>query len=166
LNKFDGIITRAAADPNVVDVPNVGVITKANVADIVADVWAAIPEKFFENPDYIIHMNTTDYRLLQEFNNDAKKTTVGVLDEQIRNLFLNHRIQHYSGLPKNSIVGALTNPASDQSNLFLGYYVEYTNENPRINYVENAGREMFVRLDLKADANYRVGSEIILYQGV
>ena len=165
LNKFDGIITRAAADPSVIDVTNIGVITKTNVADVIADVWAAIPEEFFENPDYIIHMNTTDYRLLQEFNNDAKKTTVGVIYEQIRNLFLNHRIQHYSGLPKNSVVGALTRPDSDESNLFLGYYVDADAENPRINYKDNAGRNMFVRLDLKADANYREGSEIVLYQG-
>lgn len=165
LNKFNGIITRAAADPNVIDVPNVGVITKANVVDIVAAVWNAIPNKFLEDTMFKINMNTTDYKLLQQANNDAKKTTVGVLDEQIRNLFLNHRIEHFEGLPKNSIVGARAMVGDNTSNLWMGFYTAIDAENPRINYKDNAGKLYFVRWDLKADANYREGSEIVLYQG-
>lgn len=164
LNKFNGIITRAIADASVVDVTPAGVITKSNVADIVESVWAAIDDKFFDDPDYMIHMNTTDFKLLQQFNNDAKKTTVGVLNENIQRLFLEKRIEHYSGFPKNYVLGAKGLADSDTSNLFFGFYVEFTNENPRINYVTNAGRDMFIRYDVKADANYREATELVLYQ--
>lgn len=164
LNKFDGIVTRAIADGNVIDATSVGLsITKANVVDAVENVWNAIPDKFLEDTDFEIHMNTTDFKLLQQANNDAKKTTVGVLSENIERLFLEKRIKNYSGLPKNYIVGAKGMANSDESNLFLGYYVELENENPRIDYKDNAGRLMFVRLDVKADANYREGSEIVLH---
>lgn len=164
LNKFDGIITRAKADPTVVDVTPAGAITKANVVDRVEEVWNAIDDKFLEDPDYLIMMNTTDFKLLQQFNNDAKKTTVGVLNEDIQNLFLNKRIVHFSGMPKDHILGAKGMADNDLSNLFFGFYVALEDENPRMDYKDNAGRLMFIRMDLKADANYRVGSELVLYQ--
>lgn len=163
LNKFDGIITLAKADANVIDVTPAGAITKANVVDRVEEVWAACPDKFIDDPDWVIHMNTTDYKLLQQFNNDAKKTTVGVLSQELQDLFLNKRIVHYTGLPKNYIVGAKGIADSDQSNLFFGFYVGLSDENPRMDYKENAGRLMFIRLDLKASCAYREGSEIVLY---
>ncbi len=166
LNKFDGIITQALADGTVIDVTPAGVITKANVIDRVSETWNAIPDKFMDDPDFLIHMNTTDFKLLQQANNDAKKTTVGVLNENVQRLFLEKRIQHYQGLTKNYIVGAKSVPNADTSNLYFGFYVELTNENPRIDYVDNAGRLRFVRLDLKADATYRQGSEIVLYSPV
>lgn len=164
LNKFNGIITRAIADASVVDVTPAGVITKANVVDRVEEVWAACPDKYLEDPDWVIHMNTTDFKLLQQANNDAKKTTVGVLTENIERLFLEKRIVNYTGFPKNYLLGAKVMPDSDMSNLFFGFYVELSNENPRMDYVANAGRQMFIRLDLKADANYREATEIVLYQ--
>lgn len=165
LHFFDGILVRAAADPNVIDVTNVGVITKTNVVDIVASVWSAIPDKFLDDSLFKIHMNTTDYKLLQEANNDAKKTTVGVLDENIKSLFLNKRIEHIQGLPKNSIVGAKGMIGDNTSNLWMAFYTSIDRENPRINHKDNSGKVKFVRWDLKADANYREGSEIVLYQG-
>jgi hypothetical protein len=166
LNKFNGIITRAIADASVVDVTPAGNITKSNVVDIVEAVWAAIDDKYIDDPDYMIHMSTTNFKMLQQFNNDAKKTTVGVLSEDIQDLFLNKRIVHYSGFPSNYVLGAKGMADSDVSNLFFGFYVEFTNENPRINYVANAGRNMFIRYDIKADANYREATELVLYQPV
>jgi len=166
LNKFDGIITRAIADPGVIDVTPAGVITKANVIDRVEEVWAACPDKFLEDADWTIKMNTTDFKLLQQANIDAKKTTVGVLTQNIERLFLEKRIENYSGMPKNYILGAKALANSDLSNLFFGFYVELSDENPRMNYKDNAGRLWFIRLDLKADANYREATEIVLYQPV
>ena len=165
LHFFDGIITRAIADPNVVDVPNVGAITKANVVDILAAVWGAIPNKFLEDPNFKINVNSTDYKLLQQANNDAKKSTVGVLNENVENMFLNHRIDHFEGIPKNSIVGARSMIGDNTSNLWMGFFTSIDAENPRVNYKDNSGKLRFIRWDLKADANYREGSEIVLYQG-
>jgi hypothetical protein len=164
LNKHNGIITRVKTDPNVIAVTPAGIITKASVVDRVADVWNAIPDKFMEEPSFLIHMNTTDFKLLQEANNDAKKTTVGVLDETIRRLFLEKRIVHYQGLPKNHILGAVSMPDSEMSNLYIGYYVEPTRENPVIMKVNNSGKTWFVRIDAKQDANYKEGSEIVFYE--
>lgn len=163
LGHFDGIITRAIADANVIDVTPAGAITQANVVDRIQEVWAAIPDKFLEDMDFIIHMNTTDFKLLQQYNNDAKKTTVGVLDEDIKNLFLNKRIRHYQGLPKNYIVGAKATTDEMSSNLFMGIYSDVTSDNPRIKRIAENSNTWFIRIDTKADANYRVSEEIVLY---
>lgn len=164
LNKFNGIVTRAIADAGVVNPPAIGAITKANAVDVIESVWNAIDDKYLDDPDYLIAMNTTDFKLLQQFNNDAKKTTVGVLSQDIQDLFLNKRIVHFSGMPKNYVLAAKGLSNSDLSNLFFGFWVEFTDENPKINFVENAGREIFVRFDVKADANYREATEIVLYE--
>ncbi len=165
MNKFDGIITRAAADANVIDVVNEGVITQSNVIDIVGAVWESIPDKFIDDPNYRIFMNTTDYKLLQLANNDAKKTTVGVLDETVKSLFLNHKIEHFTGIPKNSIIAGKGMVGDNQSNFWMAFYTSISGENPKMDFVSNSGKTRFIRWDLKADANYREGSEIVLYQG-
>jgi len=165
LNKFNGIITRAAADADVVDVANIGAITKANVVEVLEGMYSATLDKFMNNPDFIYHMNTTDFKLLQLYNNDAKKTTVGVLTENVQNLFLEKRIRHYTGLPKNSVVGAVSTTDRRDTNLFMGMYFDPVLETPKMGLKDNAGRTHFVRFDYKVDANYRVGSEIVLYQG-
>jgi len=110
LRFFDGIIKKieADSDTDVNFVTPAGAITQANVVDILEAVWKAIPDKFFEDADYKIHMNTGDFKLLQLYNNDAKKTTVGVMDETISRLFLEKRIVNFTNLPASRIVAAKT----------------------------------------------------------
>lgn len=164
MNKFNGIVTRAAADADVIDVANIGVIAKSNVIEIIENFWAAIPDKFLDDDNFRICMNTTDWKYLQQANNDIKKTTVGILSQEIEELFLKKRIVHFQGMPASTILGARqTN--DDSSNLFLGVWVIPEDEEPIIAKKEAAGRTWFVRIDFKADANYREGSEIVLYQG-
>jgi len=163
---FDGLIKLAAADSDVVDVANVGAITSTNVADILYDVWKAIPDQFFDDPEFKIIMSTTDYKKLQELNNNAKKGTVGVLDEQIRSLFLEKRIVHLSAVPANTIYAA-KGIMSQLGNLFFGVWVDPDQEvsDVRIMRVSNNSDTWFMRINFKAGVNHREGSEIVLYQG-
>lgn len=162
---FDGFIKKFLADGDVTDVANIGVITTANVIEILGDVWAAIPTKFFDNPDFMILMSTIDYKKLQEANNSIKETTVGVLDENIHRLFLEKRIEHVDGIPANSIVGAVATSALT-SNLHFGSWFTLENENPKIGLKDNAGKIWFIRIDAKFGVQYRTGEEVILYTGV
>jgi len=163
---INGIITRAAADADVIDVTNVGVITSANVVDILEDVYQAIPDQFIDDPDYAINMSTTDWKKLQSANTQAKKSTTGVLSTNVENLYLNHRIKHFNGIPENTIVGAKGTTGTD-SNLVFGFFATPDAElaAPRIMPLQNNSDQWFVRVNFKLDANYREGSEIVLYQG-
>lgn len=161
---FDGFIKKFLADGDVTDVANIGVITVANVIDVIGDVWAAIPTIFFDDQDFKILMSTIDYKKLQEANNSIKETTVGVLDEKIHRLFLEKRIEHVDGIPENSVVGAVAT-SSPTSNLHFGSWFTLENENPKIGLVDNAGKLWFIRIDAKFGVQYRTGTEIILYTG-
>jgi len=164
---IDGITTLALADATVVDIPNVGVITQANAIAIVSACWSAVPDHFFENPNYVLNMNTTDYKLLQLANQAAAAGTDGHLNNVIKDLFLGQRIRHFAGMPKNSIIGCVGSNSVD-SNLVLGFYAMPDSElgAPRVDRVANNSEEMFVRVNFKYGAQYREGSDIILYTGV
>lgn len=167
LRFFDGIITRliADSDTDVSFVTPAGVITQANVVDRLVDMYNAIPNKFLKDPNYRINMSFDDFKLLQLFNNDAKKTTVGVLDENIRNLFLNKRIVPYLGLPKDHLVGA-RNTGMQDSNFVFGTYFSLDSEftGIQIAKTENLGKVWGYRVDFMADTQYRAGEDVVLYK--
>jgi hypothetical protein len=168
LRFFDGIIKKieADSDTNITFVTPAGAITQANVNDILKAVYAAMPDKFFDDPDYKIHMNTGDFKLLQFFNNDAKKTTVGVLDENIKRLFLEKRIEHFSNLPASRIVAAKT-MSSENSNFVLGMYASLEDEMMGIKVEKKELSNITqYRFDGMADAEYRYGGDIVYYKPV
>ena len=168
LRFFDGIIKKieADSDSDVTFVTPAGTITQANVVDILQAFYTAIPDKFFDDPDFRIHMNTGDFKLLQFFNNDAKKTTVGVLDESIQRLFLEKRIEHFTNLPASRIVGAKTSNA-ENSNLVLGMYASLEDEIMGMK-VEKKDLSNITRyrFDGMADTQYRYGGDIVYYKPV
>ncbi len=166
LRFFDGIIKKieADSDSNVIFVTPAGNIVQANVVSILQAVYAAIPNKFFDDPDFKIMMNTGDFKLLQYFNNDAKKTTVGVLDENIGRLFLEKRIEHFNNLPASHIVAAKTSSA-ENSNFVLGMYASLDSEmmGLKVEKKELSNITRY-RFDGMADAQYRFGGDIVYYK--
>ncbi|MFA6185493.1 MAG: hypothetical protein WC720_05115 [Candidatus Shapirobacteria bacterium] len=166
LRFFDGIIKKieANSDTNVNFVTAAGTITQSNVVAILEAFYAAIPNKFFDDPDFTIMMNTGDFKLLQYFNNSVKSTTVGVLDESIKRLFLEKRIQHFNNLPASRIVGAKTSNAPS-SNLVLGMYADLESEimGLKVEKKELSNITRY-RFDGMADTQYRFGGDIVYYK--
>lgn len=169
LRFFDGIITRliADSDTDVTFVTPAGAITQANVVDRLVDMYNAMPDKFMKDPNYRFNMSFDDFKLLQLFNNDAKKTTVGVLDENIKNLFLHKRIVPYLGLPKDHIVGS-RNSGMQDSNFVFGNYFSLDSEFTGIQIAKtaNLGKVWGYRVDFMADTQYRAGEDVVLYKPV
>lgn len=169
LRFFDGIITKLIADSDgdVNFVTPAGVITQANVVNRIVDMYKAIPDKFLEDMNYKIHMSMTDYKLLQLFNNDAKKTTVGVLDEGVKSLFLNKRIVPFVHLPKDHMVGARTTLNPDSNFVFSPYFsLDQEFGDIKVARIENLGKEIGYRVDFMADVQYRHGGDVSLYKPV
>lgn len=165
LNKFNGIVTKAKADANVIKPTPAGNITDANFMDILAAVWAAIPDKFIDDPDFVLHVNTTDFKTMQAGNTALKKEFVGVFGQGLEEMYQMKKIKHFQGMPRHHIVGAKVTNGED-SNLNLGVWVSPDDESAVIDKVSNNGRNWFLRLDFKADANYRCSEELVLYTPV
>lgn len=165
LNKFNGIITRAKLDVNVIKPTPAGNITDVNFPDILAAVWTAIPDKFIDDPDFILHINTTDYKTMMAGNAKMKEAFMGVFGQSLETMYQTNKIKHFSGIPRHHIVGArVTN--DDSSNLNLAVYVAPEDETLIVDKVAADSREWFMRLDMLADANYRCSEELVLYTPV
>lgn len=165
LNKFDGILTRAIADANVIKPAPAGNITAANFMDILAAVWAAIPDHLIDDPDFVLHVNTTDWKTMQSANTALKQAFVGVFGMGMEEMYNLKKIRHFQGLTRHHILGAkVTNDES--SNLCLGVWVDPDQESVIVDKVANNSRQWFLRLDFKADANYRSATELVLYEPV
>jgi hypothetical protein len=165
LNKFNGIITRAKLDANVIKPTPAGNITDQNFMDILAAVWAAIPDKFVDDPDFVIHVNTTDWKTMQAGNTKLKEQFVGVFGMNMETMYNTKKIKHFQGLTRHHIVGARVTNGED-SNLNLGVYIDPESENVLVNRVANNSPLWFLRLDYEADANYRIPEELVLYTPV
>lgn len=162
LNKFNGIISRAIDDANVIKPTPAGNITDQNFMDILAACWAAIPDKFIDDPDFVLHVNTTDWKTMQAGNTKLKQAFVGVFGMSMEDMYQMKRIKHFQGLTRHHIVGARTTN-DENSNLNLGVWVDPEAESVVVDKVANNSREWFLRLDFKADANYRCSEELLLY---
>jgi hypothetical protein len=165
LNKFDGIITRAIADVNVIKPTPAGNITDQSFIDILAACWSAIPDKFIDDPDYVLHVNTTDWKTMQAGNTKLKEAFTGVFGMSMETMYNEKRIKHFQGLTRHHIIGAKVTNGED-SNLNLGVWVDPDSESVVVDKVANNSREWFLRLDYKADANYRCSEELLLYTPV
>lgn len=165
LNLLDGIVTRAVLDANVIKPTPAGNITDANFMDILEACWAAIPDKFIDDPDFVLHVNTTDYKTMQAANTKLKQAFVGVFGMSLDDMYQMKRIKHFQGMPRYYIVGARTTN-DESSNLNLGVWVDPDAESVIVDKVANNSRQWFLRLDFKADANYRVSEELLLYTPV
>lgn len=124
-----------------------------------------MPAKFLDNPNWKINMSTTDYKLLQQANTDQKAGTTGFLTQNNENTYQGKEIVHYSGLTAGSIVGA-EGMTVENSNLVFGFWIMPQNEieSARIMRVSNVSEEWFMRINFKLGAQYRNGSDIVLYQ--
>lgn len=163
IDKFNGIVTRAKADANVVKPTPQGNITSANFADILASVWEAIPDHFLDDPDFVLHLNTTDWKTMMSANLDLKKAYQGVFDQGLSELYQLKKIKHFNGMPRHHILGArVTDDA--KSNLHLGTYVPVNEESFIIDKVAANSHTWFMRLDFMADANYSEPSDLLLYE--
>lgn len=164
LNKFDGVVTLAIADVNVPKTTPAGVITGVNIVAIIKDFWTNIPDHLINHPDYKIAMNMADYKILQLANIGLKEAFDGILDQAQLNLFLGSKIIGLSSMKKDHIVGAVMNVDRSSSNLFMGVDQDEATERPRIEKKSDGSKYWFVRIDVKADANYRESSEVLLYE--
>jgi hypothetical protein len=162
LHFHDGIVTRAIADSTVIKPSSSGNITVANAGDIALTVWESTPNKFLKDNDFRQYWSYGDFKKLQQFNTNAKKTNHGVLVDSIEDLLYNQRIVPQIGMPANRIIGA-KGGNSTKSNLFMGMYFDLDRQAIRIGRVSENSDSFFIRMNIRMDANYAEGSEIVLY---
>jgi len=163
LHFFNGYITRALASATNIDVPNLGVITQANVIAVLASCETYVPAALYDDPDMIIHMSTTDFRKYQGAVRDLSFKGQGPA-EIAPSYFMNREIRHYAGFPVNKILICRATTGSE-SNLYAAVEGKNDMENFQIAKLRPEGELYFLKALFKMDANFSIDSESVFYSG-
>lgn len=164
---FDGLVTKALADANVIDAVTDGVITALNIKTVLSNVVDAIPEKDYKNDKYKILVSMADYKLIQRANTTVKEANDGFLDDTVKDMFEQKRIIPFVNMPKNYMVA--TRVGTDQmSNLVLGFWFDQKNEerDMRVDRLANNSDDWFYRMNIRLGMNYVYSENVILYSPV
>ena len=165
LRFYDGFEKLALADANVIDVANIGVITKGNVLSILESVKKAIPFRLRKKGAKVkIFMNYQDYDLAQEANKETNNDGTILTVAEVPMLEKKYPLIPMTSVPKNHIMATIASTSGD-SNLTKGYWFETDKEN-FILAKESPGDEKWkFLLRAKMGVQYRYGGDIVLYIG-
>jgi hypothetical protein len=141
-----------------------GVITAANVIDILEATEAAIPSEIWDDPNVVFHMSTTDFRLYQEAARalDFKGSNITLALEA---RFAGRQIRFYKGFPKDHILVAKATAGRD-SNLWAGVAVEGDESNVKIERWRPESELFFIKVLFKYAVNFGIEQEVVIYSPV
>lgn len=161
LSWFDGFQKILQASGTINPTP-AGVITASNVISILEATEAAIPSTIWDDPNVIIHISTSDYRLYQQAARalDFKGTDIG--DAQASR-FAGREIRNYSGLEKDHIIVAKSTAGKD-SNLWAGIDVNGDSENVKIERFRPESENFIVKVLMKYGVQSPNPTETVHYK--
>ena len=160
---FDGILTRIAADDDVIRVPSPVALEQANIISKLKAVRALIPKAVKKNPNLKLFMSMTDtesyeYELTDKPQKGADYTNMN--PERFKGI----RIVSMADWPENVIVAAVTSTNLD-SNFWAAVALADDADTIQIDKLTNAGEKYFFKMLMKADTNIVFGEDIVLYDG-
>ena len=167
LRFFDGIekLIDADSDSDVQAVSNLGLITSANIYNILEACHAKIPKYLRKDPNFKFKMNYNTWDIAQNAELDVKKTTVGVLDQGERMKYRGIEIEPYSNMSDNRIIGVTTSNA-ESSNFVLGMLASFDSEISGMKVEKkDLSNTTRYRFDGMAGVQYRYGGHIVSYLG-
>lgn len=161
---FDGILTRIAADADVIDVADAVAITESNILTVLKSVVKVIPKALKAaniKPKIKIFMSVAnaemyDYVLTEKPYKGVDYTAMSP------ERFKGFKIVPLADWPDDVVVAAYASADMD-SNFWAG--VDYVNDSEviEIDKLTNAGEKYFFKMLMKADTNIVFGEDIVLY---
>jgi len=162
LNKFNGLITKALADPNVVDVAAPVTLTDANIISKLDAVIQASRIPVRNNKDYKVFMSVPDsekYRRALEAlsfkgidpTQGAPKTVQG------------KNIEVLSDLAENTMFATISNPTRS-SNIWMGVRGAADFKNIQVEKLQANSDLWFFKMKMAADTYIKWGQDFVLYK--
>ena len=155
---FDGILTQAARDTEVV-VVSAPSDTSSMLAKLKA-VRAAVPKALRENPNLRILMSIDDF---DQYDNDLTEREYKNASETDLNKkrYKGITIETLNSWPDDLIVATICSPSAD-GNLFAGVNLQDDEEVIQIDKWMNSSELYFFKLLMKADTNIAFGEEFVV----
>ena len=155
---FDGILTQAARDTEVV-VVSAPSDTSSMLAKLKA-VRAAVPKALRENPNLRILMSIDDF---DKYDNELTEREYKNASETDLNKkrYKGITIETLNSWPDDLIVATICSPSAD-GNLFAGVNLQDDEEVIQIDKWMNSSELYFFKLLMKADTNIAFGEELVV----
>lgn len=157
---FDGFEKILEADGAINPTP-AGAITAGNVISILESCVAAIPDAVYDDPNMIIHMPTSAYRLYQQAARalDFKGSNIG---DAMEDRFGGFSIRNYSGMSANKIIIAKSTAGRD-SNLWAG--IDVNTDDTTVKIARKSSMSELFGVLVRAKYGTQVGNptECVLY---
>jgi hypothetical protein len=162
LNKFDGLIVKALADADVVDVAGAAALTSANIIDKLQDVYDASRVPLRRNVDYKIMMSEVDH---EKYREALVTLSYKSIDPTMAAPLLYHgkKIVVLTDLPENTII-ATQSSASRKSNIWLGVRGKVDQTTIKVDLVQNNSDLWFFKMKMAADTQIKWGQDLVLYK--
>lgn len=158
-NICDGLIRKMTADTQVIDCSGTTAVTLSNVIASITNVYGNIPQTILTNPDLVIYVSTSIYKLYQQAvaAASAEAYYVGAKEPN----FLGIPLIWSAGLPANTMVAGVKSNFLLLTDLLDDY--ESVQVVPQWNVA--AVDTLRIAGRFKFGVDYLVGSEIVLFQG-
>jgi hypothetical protein len=162
-NRFNGLIKAIDAGSAITVTPQ-GAITVSNIISVLGACTDAIPDSLFDNPNMIIHMSSTDYRLFQKASQalDFKGADLGEKGEA---KYAGYEIRNYAGLPAGRVFVAYATAGRD-SNFYGGVYINDDAENVKIAKTGSMSDLHGVKVNIKFGCQVAKVEEVVSYATV
>ncbi len=162
----DGYSKKFKADATVIDVANIGVITVANVLDIIQDVENAIPMRLRKQRknDIKIFMSGTTWDLAMEANRATQQNATLLTTGNVTKSPSGYEMVPMDAVSDNEIF-ATPCGTNKESNLVRGVWFDADSEN-FLMYREQPSHETWlIVLKFSIGVQYRAGHDVIFYLG-
>lgn len=168
VGEFDGLVTLALADSDVVDVASHAAVTASNVVDKLGSIVDAIPSTVYGAEDLFLYVSSNIYRAYTRSLGGFGANGLGAAgyNSQGNNQDLSTGLQ-YDGVQLFLGRGLNDNTAmaAQKSNLYFGTGLLSDHNEVKVIDMANIDASQNVRISMRftAAVQYGIGSEIVLY---
>lgn len=161
---FNGLITRASADADVIDIASPVTLTSGNIQAKVAAVYDAVPAAVRRDPNFKIFMSDKSGELYVDAVH-AQANKGNDFTQGAPMTYKGKRVVSLVGMPDDTIFATIGSAGRD-SNLYLGIDWDAGNmENALvIDKVSPASELYFIKALMKADTQIGWGEQCVLYK--
>ena len=162
----EGFIPKIKVDADVVNVPNLGVITKDNALEIATNMVNAIPDSIADRITELTFITSrADFQKIQDANRETQQNGNFLQQADVDRIFNKYRIVWKSSMPENTMFITITGTGLE-SNLVKGLWVENDITNFLMGKEAMQDKDYFILLRFYLGVQYRTGKHIVFYEGV
>jgi hypothetical protein len=164
---FDGLIEKALADPNTIQVAGAVALTFTNIRAQFEAAMELVPQamigKYGADGVKILVSNVDWLKYNRALREDAFKNQNSTDESQDK--WNGYQVERLAGLPEHCFFMTVANPNPLTSQTFIGLNEFTDKDNLKLMPVSNPSDLWFIKSEQKADVNWGITDQVVMYNG-